>query len=110
MEVETGDVLCHRCEGPALLSVLVPHRMQLPSGGEATGRRTVVLCPRCDRDDPAAQGVLAFFTVHERITHETVESAGAVLREWITHVTEHPPVYTDEEMDEDIRRWEAGEM
>jgi hypothetical protein len=42
----------------------------------------VGLCPVCDRDDPRAQGLLAFFAVHETVTDATVESVAALLEEW----------------------------
>ncbi|MGH3550766.1 MAG: hypothetical protein ACRDQU_22125 [Pseudonocardiaceae bacterium] len=36
-------------------------------------------------------GVLAFFTVHEAITEETMHDVGPVLGEWINHLAAHPP-------------------
>lgn len=110
VEIETGDVQCHRCQQPALLSAGIPHRMQLPGGTWAAGRRTVVLCPRCDWNDPAAQGVLAFFTLYEQIDQGTVESAGKLLRQWIAHIVNAAPAYTDDDLNEDIRKWESGDM
>jgi hypothetical protein len=101
---------CHLCGDELLFSVRVPMQVEWTSGHSVTGSRTMTLCPQCHRGDPATQGVLAFFTVHERITHETVHEAGAVIREWIERVTKNPPTYTDEDLEEDIRRWEAGEM
>lgn len=104
------NLLCQRCGGELLFSARVPMQVEWIRGQSVTGARTVALCPRCHRDNPAAQGVLAFFTMHERVTQETVSEAGAIIREWIERVTKDPPTYTDEELDEDIRRWEAGEM
>lgn len=110
VEVVSGDLPCHRCGGPLLLALRVPHRIQTQDGREITGWRAVELCPRCDRDNRAAQGVLAYFAVEERITGTTVDQAVPVLREWIDHVLENPPSYSDAELDEDIRRWESGDM
>lgn len=104
------DLPCHLCGGGLLFSVRVPTQLEWAGGQSVAGSRTATLCPRCHRDDPTAQGVLAFFAVHERITHETVHEAGAVIREWIERVMKNPPTYTDEDLEEDIRRWEAGEM
>ncbi|MGH3567180.1 MAG: DUF6300 family protein [Pseudonocardia sp.] len=101
---------CHLCGGKLLFAARVPMQVEWIHGQSVAGARTVTLCPRCHRDDPAAQGVLAFFTVHECITQETVSEAGAVIREWIERATKDSPVYTDEDLDEDIRRWEAGDM
>lgn len=105
----TGDLHCRRCGTALLLAAQVPTTMSI-EGGEVAGRRTVELCPRCDRDDPAAQGVLAYFAVHERIEKATVDSAGHVVREWIDHIIANPPTYTDADLDDEIRLWEAGEM
>lgn len=111
IQVETtGDLTCHRCEGPLLLAVQVPHSFTRADGHVVSGQRTVGLCERCDREDPAAQGVLAFFTVHEAITEDTVHDSGPVLVEWMNHVQTHSPVYTDTDLDEEIRQWEAGEL
>lgn len=110
IEVHAGDAPCRRCGGRALLSVLIPHQMHMESGAHIDGRRTVALCYRCDRNNMQAQGVLAFFAVQEHITTETVQQAGAVIHEWIERITAHPPAYTDAELDEDIRRWESGDM
>jgi hypothetical protein len=84
--------------------------MDWADGQSVTAARTVALCPSCHRDDPAAQGVLAFFTVHERITQDTVKEAGAVIREWIDRASRDCLAYTEDDLDEDIRRWEAGDM
>lgn len=101
---------CRICGSELLFAARVPTQVEWTGGQSVTGSRTVMLCPRCHRNDPAAQGVLAFFSVHERITHETVREAGAVIREWIERATANPPTCTDEDLEEDIRRWKAGEM
>lgn len=101
---------CPRCGGELLFAVRVPVETERADGQSATTHRTVTLCPHCHRDDPPARGVIAFFTVHERITENTLHDAAPVIRQWLEHVAANPPVYTDEDMDEDIRRWEAGEM
>ena len=74
-----------------------------PAGGRE-------LCHRCDRDDPAPQGVLAYFSVHERIEKGTVGTGGLLVREWIDYISANPPACTDADLDDDIRSWEAGNM
>lgn len=109
-EIEVHSHLpCRICGGELLFSMRIPTSVTW-GGQRIDGHRTATLCPHCHRDDPAAQGVLAYFTVHKRITQETIQDAGGVLREWLDHVIANPPVYTDEDLDEDIRRWESGEM
>ncbi|ASO21849.1 hypothetical protein FHR81_003499 [Actinoalloteichus hoggarensis] len=113
VEVDPTRDTCHRCGGPLLLSVRIPHSITGRGGGgerfEVRGRRTVPLCARCDRDDPGAMGVIAFFTVHETISDETVQAAAPVLRQWIDEAVANPPVYTDADLDAEIDAWEAGE-
>jgi hypothetical protein len=48
----TADLNCHRRGRGLLLSVQIPATMSTPEG-DATDRRTVELCHRCDRDDPS---------------------------------------------------------
>ncbi|MGH3621926.1 MAG: DUF6300 family protein [Sciscionella sp.] len=100
---------CQMCGGELLFAVQISVREDW-SGQSIAGYRTATLCPHCHRNDPAAQGVLAYFTVHERITEDTLHDAAPVIRQWLDHVVANPPVYTDEELDEDIRRWEFGDM
>lgn len=103
-----GALVCPRCSGEAYLSARVPHRMALSGGGTVRGYRTVVLCPDCDRDNPNASGVLAFFAMHERIDPGTVQEAAPLIEEWVQRSAGE--VYTDDELAEDIRLWESGDM
>ena len=89
IEVSRADRHCHRCENILLLAVRVPHTIENAAGTTVRGTRTVGLCPQCDRDNPAAQGVLAFFTVNDVIDDENIASAGAVVRQWIDDVQVH---------------------
>ncbi|MGH3584968.1 MAG: DUF6300 family protein [Pseudonocardia sp.] len=111
IEVDTtGGKPCHRCGELLLLVARVPHALTLPDGSPIAGTRSVGVCQVCDRDDPARQGVLAFFAFHGRITRPTVREAGALISEWLGHEVAHPPAYSDADLDEDIRAWEAGEI
>lgn len=47
--------------------------------------RTVVLCPRCDADDPAAAPLVLFFAVHGQVTAETTDEFAFLLRSWASH-------------------------
>ncbi|MGV9679174.1 DUF6300 family protein [Nocardia sp. NPDC003482] len=89
-EVTTGEVHCHRCGRPALLTARVPHRFQRDDGTVVEGARTVVLCSVCDGGDPDAQGVLAFFALHESVDSDNVESAGSLIGEWIDAMAARP--------------------
>lgn len=109
VRVEVGGALvCPRCFGDAYLSARVPHRMALSDGGTVRGYRTVVLCPDCDRDNPNAGGVLAFFAMHERIDPGTVQEAAPLIDEWVRRSSAE--VYTSSDLDEDIAAWKSGEF
>lgn len=105
----TGGLHCRRCGRELLLAVQVPTTMSLPTG-DVVCLRTVELCPHCDRDDRPAQGVLAYFAVYGRIERATVDDAAPVLREWLVHIAANPPTYSDADLDDEIQRWQAGEM
>lgn len=107
-ETGGGTLKCPRCSGGAYLSARIPHHMQLSGGRVAHGHRTIVLCPECDRDDPTASGVLAFFTMHERIEPDTVEEVTPLIDEWIRRRSKES--YSNADLIEDIRSWEQGEM
>lgn len=109
IQILAAPEICRRCDGQLLFSVQVPHSFTRPDGGEVHGKRTVPLCPRCERDVPAAQGLLAYFAVNETATAETVGDLAALLDEWLQHAAQ-PPAYTDADLDEEIRQWEAGDM
>lgn len=103
-----GGLTCPRCSGPAYLSARIPHRMTLSGGMEARDYRTIMLCPNCDRDNPDAAGLLAFFAVHERIDPGTVSQSAALIDEWVRRSS--AAAYTEADLDEDIRRWEGDDM
>jgi len=99
---------CPVCGGALLLAARVPVLVGWMDGQSVPSYRTVTLCPHCHRDTPAAQGLLAFFAVHERITHDTVPTAAALIRQWMTAAVAY--TYTGDDLAEDIRRWQAGDM
>jgi hypothetical protein len=100
--------ICHRCDGELLLSARVSVTIDWVEGQRVPSYRTVTLCPQCHRDLPEAQGLLVFFALYGQISRETVREVTVLIREWLSTVT--ATAYTDEQLAEDIRRWEAGEM
>jgi|SRR5690606_10420790 hypothetical protein len=109
-EVElTPQQPCARCGSPILAAVTVP----VPDTRTAASRRvTATVCPVCDRHHPApeVQGVIAYFALHERVTDDEVEGAAQVLSAWARYVAAHPPIYTSDDLDDEISAWERGEM
>ncbi|MFJ1542311.1 DUF6300 family protein [Micromonospora chalcea] len=99
----TTSLSCHRCGTELLLSSDRPH----PRFANAIYRRN--LCPQCDAADPAAHGILAFFTVHRQVTDDNIEVFGKLLREWIERTAE-PPLVTPEAFDEDVEAFNRGDF
>jgi hypothetical protein len=77
----------------------------------ADGTRGVGLCASCDRDDSDAQGVLAFFVLHETVTDETVSSAAVLIDEWAQRVARRPLKVgqAQEELGKEHHRWLDGD-
>ncbi len=109
IEVQASNNLaCPLCHGPAYFAARIPHSMRLSHGGTVHGRRTVVLCPRCDRDNPATNDLLAFFVFHERITRDNVAQAAPLIEGWLRRSRQQ--VYSDDDQRRDIRDYLDGEM
>lgn len=106
IEVALCEATCHRCDGPLLASIRVPHQFCRADGGVVEGLRTVTLCRHCDGEDPSAQGVFAFFALHERIESEHVREAGDLLREWIDAVLARPAPSLEDLSIEDHPDWQ----
>ena len=116
MEVRLeDDPRCHRCTGPVTLLAQVSHHLTA-SGGASVGHRTIGLCPTCDHDDPDAQGILAFFAVHETVTDDNLPTVAQLIEEWTTRAasrtTAHPEHRAEDERAdyEDYLRWRDDEL
>jgi uncharacterized protein DUF6300 len=68
----------------------------------------VVLCPRCDADEPKAGAVITFFHVHGQVDAITVHQCGDLLRAWVASIT-IPPVDTAA-VDAEHEAWRRGEL
>jgi hypothetical protein len=95
---------CHVCGGELLMAVRVPHTMHTATG-DVVGTRTITLCRRCHVDDPVAQDLLAFFTVHARIDSDNTAQTAELIRAWVKAVSADAP---DHDIDPaDIQEWIA---
>ncbi|MGY4920292.1 DUF6300 family protein [Streptomyces sp. 900116325] len=74
--IEEGDEIvlqladppnCPRCGGSGPVSAQFPYSWTNASGEAVPGIREATLCPVCDRDEPAADRLLAFFAVHKTL-------------------------------------------
>lgn len=103
-----NDIACPRCGQDILCALDVPHSFRRADGKEVHGTRAVPLCRDCDSDSEAGRGLIAFFTVHDAVGPESIDEFATLVREWASQVT--VPIVSDEDVEEDIRQWEAGEL
>ena len=87
VQVETANELpCLRCGGQLLCVARVPHSFLRSDGYQVCGGRLVGLCPACDRGEPAALGLIAFFTLHSGINDYALGEAGHLIFEWLSNL------------------------
>ncbi|MEO3869983.1 DUF6300 family protein [Nonomuraea sp. B12E4] len=80
----TGDWPCPRCRTDNVLAALrVPHTWTDGSGNEVCGVSEVLLCARCDADDPVAGPIVAYFDAHGSVQPEHVAQLADDLLRWI---------------------------
>ena len=71
------------------------------------------LCPSCDRDDPAAQGLLAFFAVHQAVADDELLSVAVLITEWIDRIAARDRdagETSDAALGDDYLRWVDGDL
>jgi hypothetical protein len=98
---------CPRCGGEGLLSATVPAHWPGGQDAAAGDTREVVLCPRCDADDPAAAPLVLFFAVHGEITAATTEEFAVLLRRWASQ--QRAPV-DQVAFERELQAWQRGEL
>ncbi len=105
---QTGETpCCPRCGGEGLLSARMPPGWRGGNGSAADGTAEVVLCPRCDADDPGAAPLVLFFAVHGEVTGPTTEEFAALLRGWASR--RRTPV-DQVALERDLQAWRRGEL
>ncbi|MFY1652835.1 DUF6300 family protein [Solwaraspora sp. WMMB762] len=87
---------CHRCSGELYLTATVPDP-DLPC------KRIIVLCPSCDAEKPAAQGLLAFMAIHGRVDESTFVQFEKLVVEWIA--ASNLQGVDEQTLDRDIEEW-----
>jgi len=81
MELHVRDDLqCHRCLGPLVLTARVPYSFSRTDGQVVSGLRGISLCASCDRNDPPAQGVLAYLVLNPTVADD--DAFAALVAEW----------------------------
>lgn len=101
--VFTGLRPCHRCGGDLYLAAVVPHPTM-------PGSRVLVLCPRCDANDPVAQELLAWFAVHGPLNAQDVATVQPVAFRWWAMKQAEEPGVPESQIVDDIEAWRRGEF
>lgn len=75
-------------------------------GEDVQGLSEVALCRACDYGEPAADGLLAFFTVHERLDEVDLSTFNELVVAWVD-VARHRRV-DQAQLDAEYERWREG--
>lgn len=87
MELQLHEHLqCHRCLGPLVLTARVPYGFHRADGLAVSGLRGISLCASCDSDDPAAQGILAYFAVNPTVVDDV--AFAVLVDEWACRIAD----------------------
>jgi hypothetical protein len=99
---------CPVCDGEVLAALQVPHGWTTDHGRQVRGVAEVLLCERCDREDPVTGPIVVFFTVHEQVTNETAGQLTELLQRWADHCT--APRLDVEALNAEVDAWYRGEL
>ncbi|MGI8445710.1 MAG: DUF6300 family protein [Streptosporangiaceae bacterium] len=99
---------CPRCGGEGLLSARVPHGWLNNRGTAVRGSQVIVLCPRCNADDPEAGPLILFFAVHGQVTRETTEEFASLLRNWAGQA--QAAGVDQAALEAELQAWHRGEL
>lgn len=109
IQIDLADVpACTRCGGPSLFSARFAHSWTNAGGQEVTGVREVVLCPECDRGEPAADELGAFFAVDDQLGLENMDAFGALVETWLDAVQRKSMDLERLQLEEE--QWRAGDL
>ncbi|MFJ5220966.1 DUF6300 family protein [Streptomyces sp. NPDC088354] len=73
---------CPRCAGETLLQACFPHAWMNARGKEVRGLREAVLCPGCDRGEPAADELMALFLVDGQLDLHNAPTFAELAHAW----------------------------
>ncbi|WP_331735859.1 DUF6300 family protein [Streptomyces sp. NBC_00057] len=127
---------CARCGGPGLLLARFPHtwkdgrprtggpapHLQSVPDGTSAGKvladaghaeevhsiREAVLCPVCDRGEPASDRLLAFFVLREALATSELEAFHVLVTAWVAVAGDRQ--VDQHQLDDEFQRWCNGEL
>lgn len=105
----TGDLpSCPWCGQRGLIAASVPHGLGSTDGNVTRGTLPVVLCARCDHENPAAGPLIMYLLVHEQVTLGTLQQCAALIQRWVDSIA--IPSVDIEQLEEEILAWRQGEL
>ncbi|MFE5596868.1 DUF6300 family protein [Streptomyces sp. NPDC056549] len=112
-EQETSRTLPHplqpaQCTGEPLLRAEFPHTWRNAAGEEVTGVRAAVLCPQCDRGEPATDALLALFTLDRQLGEEELLALTDRIAAWVN--TLRTKSVDIKHLDAEFEAWCRGEL
>ncbi|MER5689292.1 DUF6300 family protein [Streptomyces sp. NPDC002205] len=99
---------CARCGGAGLLSPRFSHSWKNVRGEEVPGMREAMLCPVCDRGEPAADRLLAFFVVHETLDASELQAFNSLAAAWVA--VARACQVNQQQLDNEYERCRNGEL
>jgi hypothetical protein len=96
-------LVCPACAGRVLLSVDLPH----PRFPWSTCRHW--LCPRCQVNADADQGLLAFFAVSPVADLDCSDTLAVLVQQWLARLPA-PPMVSPEAFEADVAAFHRGEF
>ncbi|GAA1381276.1 DUF6300 family protein [Catellatospora chokoriensis] len=102
IQVKADATACCCCAGELYLLATLPH----PTMAESS--RQVRLCPRCDADKGAAQGLLSYFAVHGSAREGDSDFLARLIKEWLDAAT--AARFEESGWSADYEMWKSGEL
>ncbi|MFE9868331.1 DUF6300 family protein [Streptomyces sp. NPDC005506] len=99
---------CPRCGEPGPVSAQFSHSWKNASGEKVPGIREVMLCPVCNRDEPAADGLLAFLAAHETLEPSELETFHNLSAAWVAVARARQ--VDQQQLDDEYERSRNGEL
>ncbi|WP_433176780.1 DUF6300 family protein [Actinoallomurus sp. CA-150999] len=99
---------CPRCAGDILAALRVPHGWRTEQGIEVGGTTEILLCARCDVDDPVTGPIATFFAVHQAVTDQTVGVLARLIRRWAENA--EAPRLDQVALDAEVDAWYRGDL
>ncbi|MGW1412519.1 DUF6300 family protein [Streptomyces sp. NPDC002403] len=127
---------CAGCGGPGLLLARFPHTWhesrpctggpaphlrpvpadtpgdtRLPDAGHAEevhSIREAVLCPVCDRGEPASDRLLAFLVLHEALATAELETLHVLVTAWVAVARDRQA--DQHQLEDEFQRWRNGKL